>query len=81
MKGVRVTMLRAVVSGMTDTPAVREFEQADAWAFIYDHNINSLIVMVNNEPMEDGSFTRTTIAEFPASGVESVEFVENVVPA
>ena len=71
MAGVKVTLLR--VSSM-ERPAVRLFEDADAWAFIYDRNINTLIVMKNNEPEEDGSFTRTTIAEFPASGIESVEF-------
>ena len=75
MKGVRVTMLRAstMIPGLGE-PVVREFEQADAWAFVYERNTNSLVIMVNNEPEESGAFTRTTIAEFPAGGIESVEF-------
>lgn len=72
MAGVKVTMQRVKRDGIN--PVERLFEDADAWAFAYERNISSLLVMVNNPPHDDGSFDRKTIAEFPAIGVESVEF-------
>ena len=73
MAGVKVTMLRVDSSGAQ--PVVRLFEDADDWVFNYDRNIITLHIVKNDAPDNDGGFTRTTIAEFPATGIESVEFV------
>ncbi len=73
MAGVKVTLIRFDSSGMF--PAERLFEAAESWGFYFERNISTLHIMKKNETAEDGSFTRTTIAEFPASGIESVEFV------
>lgn len=73
MAGVKVTMIRAA-SVNPYLPVERLFEDADAWAFGYDSNLSTLYITKRNEAAEDGSFTRRTLAEFPSSGVESVEF-------
>ena len=73
MAGVKVTLQR-MASVNPYLPVERLFEDADAWAFTYETNMISLLVMKNNPPADDGSFNRKTIAEFPVSGVESVEF-------
>lgn len=66
MAGVKIIMLRCDLSGIT--PAERLFENATGWRFLYEDNLSSLVVMTG------GASDRKTIAEFPASGIESVEY-------
>ena len=73
MAGVKVTLQRLATMNPY-APMVRLFEDADAWAFGYDRDISTLHITKRNEAKADGSFTRKTIAEFPSSGIESVEF-------
>lgn len=71
MAGVKVIMIRTDASGIK--PAERLFDSADNWAFGYDRNISTLHI-VKEEGKDSDEFKRITIAEFPASGIESVEF-------
>ena len=73
MVGVRVLMIRANAGGVS--PAERSFGDADGWAFADDLNTNTLRITKSDPPDAEGNFARRTIAEFPSSGIESVEFV------
>ncbi len=72
MAGVRVTMQRCDAFGIS--PAERLFEDADDWGFGYERNISTLHIIKYDKPDADDGFGRKTIAEFPALGIESVEF-------
>ncbi len=75
MAGVKIIMLRINSSGVS--PAERLFGDADGWYFGFDHNISTLHITKKNPPgnTSRGSLTSpATIAEFPSSGIESVEF-------
>ncbi len=76
MAGVKVTMVRCDSSGRL--PAERLFEDATYWVFASDHPGGTLNIMKQEGVSATASpsdVKRTTIAEFPAGGIESVEFV------
>ena len=76
MAGVKVTMVRCDSSGIF--PAERVFEDATYWVFAGDHPGGTLNIMKQegvHATASPGDVKRTIIAEFPAGGIESVEFV------
>ncbi len=72
MAGVKVTLQR-MASVNPYLPITRLFEAADGWVFGFDRNLSTLHI-IKEEGQGTEEFKRTTIAEFPASGIESVEF-------
>ena len=69
MAGVKVTLLRPDASGMN--PTVRSFEDANSWVFADDF----LHIVQEISENSKADYKQVTIAEFSASGIESVEFV------
>ena len=76
MAGVKVTLLRSTDMGL---PAIRVFDNATYWVFADDHPGGTLNIMKQEgdagATASPGDVKRTIIAEFPALGIESVEFV------
>ena len=77
MAGVKVTMVRCDSSGVR--PAERLFEDATYWIFVSDSPGGTLHIMKQagdvSATASPGDVKRTIIAEFPAGGIESVEYV------
>ena len=72
--GVKVTLLR---EGTVNRPAIRMFDTATDWIFADEHPGGTLHIVkqVNADATANpDDIKRITIAEFPASGIESVEF-------
>lgn len=72
--GVRVTLLR---EGTIGRSAVRIFNDATDWVFADRHLGGTLRIMKQKDAgatASPGYAELTIIAEFPANGIESVEF-------
>ncbi len=73
--GVKVTMIRCDSSGRL--PAERLFGSADDWDFVGEHPDKTLRIVKQTDADATASPDHAiwvTVAEFPASGIESVEF-------
>lgn len=72
--GVKVTLFRTSVEApRSGRPVERLFEDAIDWVVVADTNLmNSFLIL--REEGKANDFKERTIAQFPASSVESVEF-------